>query len=75
MLPIVDGLEKEFSGQFAIERRNANSAEGKATMVAYGLRVHPSYVVVAPDGKVLWTGLGAMKAEDLQPELLKRIRP
>ena len=69
MQPIVDGLEEEFKGVIAFERRNANSEEGKATMGAYDLRVHPSYVIVAPDGKVLWTGLGDMQAEKLSEQL------
>ena len=71
MQPIVNGLEAEFKGQIAFERRNANSDDGKATMQAYNLRVHPSYVLVAPDGKVLWTGLGEMQAVRLQEQLRK----
>lgn len=71
MQPIVNGLEAEFTGKIAFERRNANSDDGKATMQAYNLRVHPSYVLVAPDGKVLWTGLGEMQAVRLQEQLRK----
>ena len=71
MQPIVNGLEAEFKGQIAFERRNANSDDGKATMQAYNLRVHPSYVLVAPDGKVLWTGLGEMRADRLSEQIRK----
>lgn len=71
MQPIVDGLEQEFKGQIAFERRNANREDGKATMAAYGLRAHPSYLIVAPDGKALWSGLGEMKAERLSEQLRK----
>lgn len=73
MQPIVDGLEQEFKGKIAFERRNANHDDGKATMQAYGLRVHPSYVIVAPDGKVLWSGLGEMPAERLGEQLRKSL--
>lgn len=75
MQPIVDGLEAEFKGEIAFEQRNANSEEGKATMDTYALRAHPSYVIVAPDGKVLWSGLGEMQTEKLKEHLRKFTLP
>ena len=71
MQPIVNGLEAEFKEKIAFEQRNANSEEGKATMDTYALRAHPSYVIVTPDGKVLWSGLGEMQAEKLREQLRK----
>jgi thiol:disulfide interchange protein len=69
MQPIVNGLETEFRGQIAFERRNANTETGRATMATYGLRAHPSYVIVAPDGKQLWSFMGSMTADSLRTQL------
>lgn len=69
MKPIVDRLETEFDEQIVVDRRNAASEEGKATMVAYNLRAHPSYVVVAPSGEVLWTATGQLTEELLRKQV------
>jgi len=69
MQPIVHGLETEFAGQVAFERRDANTEKGKTTMVMYGLRAHPSYVIVAPDGKPLWLFMGSLSADRLRTQL------
>ena len=69
MQPIVHGLETEFAGQLAFERRNANTGSGKAVMAAYGLRAHPSYIIVAPDGSALWSYTGPLQAETLREQL------
>ena len=44
-------------------------------MDTYALRAHPSYVIVTPDGKVLWLGLGEMQAEKLKEQLRKFTTP
>ncbi|MDQ3248557.1 MAG: hypothetical protein M3Q45_05040 [Chloroflexota bacterium] len=69
MQPIVHGLEAEFAGRIAFEQYDANTEKGQATMATYGLRAHPSYVVVALDGKRLWSFMGQMSAEALRAEL------
>ena len=69
MQPIVHGLETEFAGRVAFKRHDANTEKGKATMVLYGLRAHPSYVIVAPDGKLLWSFMGPMRADRLRTQL------
>ena len=69
MNPIVDRFEVEFNGQIVIERRNTASEEGKATMETYNLRAHPSYVIVAPAGEVLWTATGQLTEELLRRQM------
>ncbi|HMN28171.1 MAG TPA: hypothetical protein PKE45_08455 [Caldilineaceae bacterium] len=71
MQPIVNGLETEFTGQLAFERRDANTEPGKAVMAAYGLRAHPSYVIVAPDGTALWSFTGQLQADALREQVRK----
>ncbi len=69
MQPIVHGLETEFAGQVAFEQRDANTEAGKITMQTYNLRAHPSYVIVAPDGKLLWSLTGQVNADALRTAL------
>ncbi len=69
MQPIVHGLEIEFAGQLAFERRDATTEVGRVTMQIYKLRAHPSYVIVAPDGKLLWSFMGPMSADALRTQL------
>jgi hypothetical protein len=69
MQPIVNGLEAEYAGQFAFAQRNARSPEGRAEMANYQLRGHPSYAIVAPDGRLLWSGLGPVPMEVLREQL------
>jgi hypothetical protein len=73
MQPIVHGLETEFQGKMVFERRNANVGVGIATMDAYGLRAHPSYVIAAPDGKALWSYTGQVSAERLREQISRYI--
>lgn len=69
MQPIVNGLEQEFVGQIVFERRDANTEAGKALMATYNLRAHPSYVIVASDGQLLWSFTGQMKADALRAQI------
>lgn len=69
MQPIVHGLETEFAGQLAFERRDANTEAGKGTMQTYTLRAHPSYVIVAPNGKPLWSFTGQVSADALRAQI------
>lgn len=69
MQPIVHGLETEFVGQLAFEERNANTEVGKTTMRIYNLRAHPSYALVAPDGKLLWSLTGQVSTDMLRVQL------
>lgn len=65
MEPIVHGLNEEFAGRMAFERRNAAEDVVQRAMAAYGLRGHPSFVIAAPDGEALWTHLGPLEAGPL----------
>jgi len=51
MMPIVNGLEREFQGQVAVTRLNADLPENERLLFSYGFRGHPSFVVVDAAGK------------------------
>ena len=71
MQPIVNGLETEYAGKLAFDRRNAATPEGRAELKYYNLLGHPSYVIVAPDGKLLWSGFGLVPEDHLRQQLDK----
>jgi hypothetical protein len=71
MQPIVNGLETEYAGKLAFDRRNATTPEGGAELGYYELRGHPSYVIVAPDGTLLWSGFGQVPRDRLRQQLDK----
>ena len=74
MQPIVNGLEAEFGDQMAFERRDANRAEGRAVMDVYGIRGHPSYIIVSPDGEALWSYTGVMAENVLRDQIVQNLR-
>jgi hypothetical protein len=66
MVPVVDGLEEKYHVQVEFQRIDANSSTGKAAYQAYALRGHPGFVLLSPDGMVLWSGIGEQPAEALE---------
>lgn len=66
MQPIVNGLENDFGGRVAFEQRNADDPVHQTAMNAYGLRGHPSYVVLNPNGEVLWSATGPLSEAALR---------
>jgi hypothetical protein len=75
MSPIVDGLENQYHDQIIFIRLDANSEDGGETFRNYGLRGHPSYVLLNFDGNVLWKGVGEKTAAALEVEIQKHITP
>lgn len=69
MQPIVNGLEAEFRNQMAFERFDANRLDGESVMNAYSIRGHPSYLIVDPDGTLLWSFTGAVSANTLRQQI------
>jgi predicted DsbA family dithiol-disulfide isomerase len=63
MQPVVDGLVDEYNDHFEFRRLDANSQDGKEAFQAYGLRVHPSFVIIDPEGNQLWLSLGEQPRE------------
>ena len=65
MQPIVNGLEEEYADRLAFDRVDANAEPGRSQLRAYGLRGHPSYVIVDTEGNKLWSASGVLAEEAL----------
>ena len=66
MTPVVNGLEATFGEQVEVRSLNANSSQGRSVFRSYGLPGHPSYVILNPQGEVLWSAFGPQSAEALE---------
>lgn len=75
MEPVVNGLEEKYQDQIEFRWIDANSLVGKTAYQAYVLRGHPTYVLLNPDGDVLWSGLGEVSRGSLEEQVLKAINP
>ncbi len=75
MTPIVDGLVPEYEEQVDFKFLNAGLGDGKRIFEFYGLPGHPSYILLSPDGEVLWRGFGPVSAEALGSEIEKLAIP
>lgn len=58
MEPVVNGLEETYRAQIQFQSINANSAEGQKIYRYYALPGHPGFVLLHPEGEVLWKGFG-----------------
>ena len=65
-MPIVDGLEEQFAGQVAVNRLNVNEGTNSELQSEYGLRGHPSFVVLDGDGAVAERYFGPQDEETLR---------
>ena len=66
MTPIVNGLNEEFSGQLIVRQLNAEEVENAQLMQEYGLRGHPSFAILAEDGRLLKTFFGPQSETQLR---------
>jgi hypothetical protein len=73
MVPVVDGLEKKYQEKVEFRRIDANSPTGKSAYQAYALRGHPGFVLLGPDGTILWKGIGQQPVENLEEPILSGI--
>jgi hypothetical protein len=69
MEPVVNGLEEDFGSQVEFRRIDANSSDGRAIFQSFSLRGHPSYVLLNPQGEIVWQGLGEQSFESIQSEI------
>ena len=69
MVPVVDGLEEKYRDKVEFRHIDVNSLTGKSAYQAYSLRGHPSFVLLSPDGTILWTGLGEQPTDNLEEQI------
>jgi hypothetical protein len=66
MKPIVDGLEREFEDRLTVIRLNANVPANEQLQLSYGLRGHPTFLVLNETGDASAQFFGRQIAETLR---------
>jgi thioredoxin-like negative regulator of GroEL len=75
MMPIVDGLEAEFEGQVVVYRLNAITLDNARLQTEYGIRGHPSFVVLDGNGRSVERFWGIVEVERLREAMEQVARP
>ena len=76
MQSIVNGLEAQYGEQVDFISLNAlDGGQGQEAFQAYGLRGHPTVVLVQPEGQVSAIRPGIMPGEDLEQAIQDLLAP
>jgi len=73
MQPVVNGLEQTYADQIEFRELNANAPDGQQAFRAYALPGHPGYVLLNPQGEILWKGFGEQSRESIETQLLSAL--
>lgn len=71
MTPIVNGLSEEFEGRAAVLQLNATEPANEALLADYGLRGHPSFVVLDGNNQVVKRYFGPQSEDVLRQALVQ----
>jgi len=66
MIPIVDGLASEFEGRITVLQLDAGLPENEQLQASYGLRGHPTFLVLDQEGNVIAQFIGPQTTETLR---------
>ncbi|MEN8197852.1 MAG: hypothetical protein ABFS30_15280 [Pseudomonadota bacterium] len=66
MMPIVDGLEVEFSGEIEVVRLDGAAPADERLALSLGLRGHPSFAILDAEGRVASRLYGPQPADVLR---------
>ncbi|MDX1377914.1 MAG: hypothetical protein R3307_03625 [Anaerolineales bacterium] len=69
MKPIVDGLNETYADQVEFRELDANAVEGQQAFRAYALPGHPGFVLLNPQGEILWRGFGEQSRENIETQI------
>lgn len=70
----MDGIEQEYRGKAEVIRLNVDEPENERIQQTYGVRGHPSVVIIDEDGQVAERFFGTASTESLQQALNKVIQ-
>ena len=73
MTPIVDGLESEFTDQASVLQLDANEAKNEQLQQQFGMRGHPTFVVLDENGRPLHTFIGPQTETVLHEALMEAV--
>jgi hypothetical protein len=74
MEPVVHGMEETYQAQIEFESIDAATKEGQIFFRFYALPGHPGFVLLNPEGDVLWKGFGEQSREYMESNLEEAIQ-
>jgi hypothetical protein len=74
MEPVVNGVEETYQAQIEFKSIDAATKEGQTFFRFYGLPGHPGFVLLKPEGDVLWKGFGEQSRENVESNLKEAIQ-
>jgi len=69
MKPIVDGVEKQYTGRLRVIRVNIQETAGRELAVAYQFQYTPTFIFFDAQGKELWRSVGSLDQERLRQSM------
>ena len=70
MQPVVNGLNENYEDQIEFRELDANTPDGQQAFRAYALPGHPGFVLLNPEGEVLWRGFGEQSQESIEEQII-----
>lgn len=67
--PIVDGIEREFSGQLLVVRLNVQDPAGRVLARTYGSQYTPTFIFFDEQGVEQWRTVGNLDSSRLRESL------
>jgi hypothetical protein len=74
MQPVVNRLQTEFKEEIEFRNIDANTSSGMELFKYFSLQGHPSYVLINPDGEILWQSLGEQQEEKIKNDIVIILR-
>lgn len=71
MKPVVDGLEKELSGQLKVLRVDIHTKSGKDIAAEMDFEFTPTFIYFSADGAELWRQVGGLDVDRVRQSALK----
>ena len=69
--PVVDAVEREFSGKLKVIRLNIQDPAGQVLAREYDFQFTPTFVLLDGDGQELWRSVFALDPAQLRSRLNK----
>jgi thioredoxin-related protein len=67
--PVVDAVEREFSGKLKVIRLNIQDPAGKALAQEYGFQFTPTFILLDGDGQEAWRSVFALDPAQIRSRL------
>ena len=65
----MNGIAQTYSEVIEVRKLDVNSREGNQAFTYYQLPGHPGFILLDPQGRVLWKGFGEQAGQQVEAEV------